>query len=626
MINIIKLLSATVLLSVGMHAENCVQNLIDSGEINYCFAENGELHLACKNLQSLKGLENVPNAAFITFIDLSNNKISDIKTDSFMHFPNLMQLCLNNNQINDISGLVCPENLRELHITHNKLRMLDFNQFISFPMLYVMNAGFNEIEQIVPADGLLPHLEILFLNNNKIKELSSYMFTCCPDLQALYLQDNAINIVCDDCFNGLFKLRLLYLYNNMITTINSNIFRSLKNLHTLYLRNNAIKVLEKGWDQDLHNLQLLDISDNKCENIVIKKDGVVTQNNAKYSSSIKVGESKSEIERFLSVVRKEIYQDILVDGKVIKEGVKDCEIRYPNIKKILDNYKRPFTVLDIGASEGYFSLRIAAEYDCTCVMIEGDKTLLLPHICQLNKRLDNVVVLEKFITPQDLKELGECEHFDLVLAFNVIHQLKDDWKDGIDYLLTLGDNMLIETPPPGCRTAANGYTLPLIEEYLSQNKHGKIVAQVPRYGRPGLPSPEQKYSNVYLFQMNKNVLLKPTWKSPNVRFYPVNSTFEEKIIYKPRIDKTIDWKKGINLWTFKNMNGVYPSKDVIRQEIKRLSGFAHSDFVPWNMIIQGASLDLIDWDDNNFPSNNHNFDMCWSQLNFRLFTTRDHLR
>ena len=320
--------------------------------------------------------------------------------------------------------------------------------------------------------------------------------------------------------------------------------------------------------------------------------------------------STEEINNFLAQVRDEIYQDIVIDGVTIKEGVRDCEIRYPNIKKILDQYQRPFTVLDIGASEGYFSLRIAREYDCTCVMLEGDKTLLLPQICGLNKQRDNVVVLEKFITPQDLKELGECEHFDLVLAFNVVHQLKDKWKETIDALLTLGDHVLIETPPPGCRTSANKENLPLIEAYLSQNPSGKVVDRVPRYGRPGLPGPDQKYSNVYLFEMHKNILLKPTWGSPNLRFYAINSNFKEKTLYKPRIDKTLPWKRGINLWTFKYLNGVYPAENVIHQEIKRLSTFAHGDFLPWNMIVQGNNLELIDWEDNNAPECMHNYEAC----------------
>lgn len=332
----------------------------------------------------------------------------------------------------------------------------------------------------------------------------------------------------------------------------------------------------------------------------------------------------AEIQAFLAKVRPDTYQDILVDGNVIKEGVKDCEVRYPNIKQIADKYKRPFTVLDIGASEGYFSIKMAQEYKdkATCVMIEGDKTLLLPEICNINKGLNNLVVLEKFITPLDLKELGECEHFDIVLAFNVIHQMKEAWKETLDYLLTLGDYIFIETPPIGCHTAANKDLLPLIEDYLSKHKNGRVVGRVPRYGRPGLDTPDQKYSNVYLFQMNKNVLTKPTWGSPNKRFYPVISTFNEKAIYKPRINKIIPWISGINVWTFKNMNGTYPFKTTMHEEIKRLSALPHTDFLPWNIIVQGNHLELIDWDDNNAPGAMHNADACIAQYEAKEFMER----
>ena len=114
--------------------------------------------------------------------------------------------------------------------------------------------------------------------------------------------------------------------------------------------------------------------------------------------------------------------------------------------------------------------------------------------------------------------------------------------------------------------------------------------------------------------MNKNVLLKPTWQSPNERFYPINSTFKEKTLYKPRIDKTIPWKKGINLWTFKKLNGVYPTKNVIYNEIKRLAALPHEDFVPWNMVIQGKTIELIDWEDSNIPAYMHNADICMAHF------------
>lgn len=263
-----------------------------------------------------------------------------------------------------------------------------------------------------------------------------------------------------------------------------------------------------------------------------------------------------------------------------------CTLRYNIIKKILDTYQRPFTVLDIGAGDGSLSLRIASEYsNSTCVMIEGDRKFLLPQLCTLHKQLNNIIVLEKNIEPSDLVELASCEHFDLVIACNVIQNSKGHAKEIIDALLMLGDHIIIETP--------------LLKEYLVHNKYGKALDCA---------------SDIYLFQMHKNILTKPTWGSPNLRFYAINSTFKEKTIYKPRINKTIPWKPGINLWTFKQMNGVYPKKEIIHDEIKRLSAFPHLDFLPWNMIIQGHTIELIDWDDNNAPHYMHNYQACLAQF------------
>lgn len=323
-------------------------------------------------------------------------------------------------------------------------------------------------------------------------------------------------------------------------------------------------------------------------------------------------QAELNLEHFLETMKPEIYQDILINGAIVKEGVKNCDKREPYIDDLLNKYERPFTVLDIGSSQGYFSIKIAINYPhAHCVMIEGDATNKLPQICELNSSLHNLVVLEKFITVEELRELGQCEHFDVVLAFNVIHHFKGRWQEAIDALLTLGDNILIETPPIGCHTAANSSIIPLIVQYLDEHTPAQVIGKVPRYGRLGLPGPDQKYANLYLAQMHKNVLPKSTWGTSHLRYYAIHSTFAEKTLFKPRINKIITWKPGINLWTFKYLNGVYPYRSHINQEIQRLAKLPHGDFVPWNMIVQGDHLELIDWDDNNFPEGINNADLCW---------------
>jgi len=88
----------------------------------------------------------------------------------------------------------------------------------------------------------------------------------------------------------------------------------------------------------------------------------------------------------------EQYQDIIINNKIVKKasGKHNCPFRYELIKReLLDDYERPFTMLDLGASQGYYSLRAAYDYDSVCVMIEGNNGAYkmigtqLQEICEL---------------------------------------------------------------------------------------------------------------------------------------------------------------------------------------------------------------------------------------------------
>jgi hypothetical protein len=62
-------------------------------------------------------------------------------------------------------------------------------------------------------------------------------------------------------------------------------------------------------------------------------------------------------------------------------------------------------------------------------------------------------------------------------------------------------------------------------------------------------------------------------------------------------------KKGINLVTFLALNGTYPTKYDIKQTISKLTKGRLSDFTPWNLIVQGNNLELIDQRDKGYRVN-----------------------
>ncbi|MGB8468055.1 MAG: class I SAM-dependent methyltransferase [Candidatus Babeliales bacterium] len=293
------------------------------------------------------------------------------------------------------------------------------------------------------------------------------------------------------------------------------------------------------------------------------------------------------------------YNDIVINGKVICTGYgQSCESRYIAIQQVANQYTRPFTVLEIGPSEGYISLQLAHHYDATCVMVQDPSynNDVLNKLCRLNTQLHNLVLLSKRITVEELEQLAKCEHVDMVIAMNVVHHYDTHWQRVIDALLQLGDNIIIETPPAQTTDTqtANVALLPYIQQYLEQ-QNGSIIAQTPRWSNPAL------LANTYWFQRQKNALQTTSWYNlhPFPANYTIHSNWHTKELQKIINGRSMvtPWKKGINLITFKMLNGTFPTKEKVAKLIMNMRRERSSDCLPHNMVIQGDTIALIDCED-----------------------------
>ncbi len=167
------------------------------------------------------------------------------------------------------------------------------------------------------------------------------------------------------------------------------------------------------------------------------------------------------IKKFLKTYT-ESYQDVFAQGRVILKGSNRCDIRYDLIQPILNLYKtKPFfSLLDIGAAEGYFSFRVASEYkNASCVMIDSyqqknglSSLAKILDIYKLNSDLQNVFFLNYHLTIKGIAQLATLEHFNIVLAFLVLHQMaarepqrKEFVFKALQELFKLGDNVIIES-------------------------------------------------------------------------------------------------------------------------------------------------------------------------------------
>lgn len=188
--------------------------------------------------------------------------------------------------------------------------------------------------------------------------------------------------------------------------------------------------------------------------------------------------SREEMLCQLSQERYFPYQDVIINNEVLAVGVgPDCASRYEAIKCILEKYKSPIKVLDIGASNGYFSLKIAHDFDALCVM--ADVSNRLCDICRFNDQISGIVYLKRALSLEDLIALNQLEHFDVVLALNVVHHMSP-YKEILDIIFELGDTVIIETPPANDARAEKNSDVPLIEKYLLDKQNGKIIAHTPR--------------------------------------------------------------------------------------------------------------------------------------------------
>jgi hypothetical protein len=275
----------------------------------------------------------------------------------------------------------------------------------------------------------------------------------------------------------------------------------------------------------------------------------------------------------------EQYQDIWLNGKV-KKGVRECESRYNAILPLLP--KKPFTLLDIGANLGYFSFRIASERpDAVCVLIEAD-TPELSAIAEANA-LPNVIILKQRMSTELLSRLAKCEIFDVVLALNIAHHIGSDCMDALEQL---GDTLIVETPNPAdSGSCGQQHLQPIFERVSSYAKVGEFTR--------------------HTSDVNSLMAVKPSKRTRlELKYWDADEAGQQGIekISKSgakfiKAGKKRNWINGINYRTFQHLNGIYPAPDAIRSALQGLDFGAHQDISPWNIIISGQQLNLIDTDD-----------------------------
>ena len=148
------------------------------------------------------------------------------------------------------------------------------------------------------------------------------------------------------------------------------------------------------------------------------------------------------------------YQDIVINGKVVRKGLRECESRWRTVNHFLQGFEgRPFKMLDIGAAEGYFTFQAAFSYpESEYQMLEVAKTncYRLRKILEWSGSPPNIYLVNSIFDARFPMETLKYEHYDVVLCFNVLHHMhifnSDSVEDVLAKLKSIGSHLLIETP------------------------------------------------------------------------------------------------------------------------------------------------------------------------------------
>jgi SAM-dependent methyltransferase len=295
------------------------------------------------------------------------------------------------------------------------------------------------------------------------------------------------------------------------------------------------------------------------------------------------------------------YQDVRLHGTTVDKGQRDCATRYALIKQALPKWTRPFTVLDLGAAQGYFGIRFAEDFDyCCSVMI--DEGPQLAQILTANN-LAFTVGLQTRLTEAHLEALADSEHLDVILALNILHHFPDPGR-ALRAVLRMGEEMFVEVPGPE-DVAACGDSHEWLED-LVRAEGGVVLGAVASHTTPSTSR------RLYHIRRQKAVLQRSYMggSPPPLRMHQIVSTLAGKVWNVPEKNEARTWWPGINLQTYLTLGGVYPPRERIAQlvekEVKRavfgegdigLTGIDHMDIRPWNIILSGDAVTLIDWAD-----------------------------
>ena len=360
------------------------------------------------------------------------------------------------------------------------------------------------------------------------------------------------------------------------------------------IREQYLKFLDREPDLDD-----LDYYFNELKNNQINLDDLI--------NIIKNSDEFKELSKNQKIPQSEVssvdtYNDIRINGKTLSLGYRNSEKRYSEIFKFCKKFNRPISVLDLGAAEGYFTFRLAEDFDGVFVAVESNSERKLLELCKKNND-PKILLLNKQMNLKNLKNIKEVQHFDIVLALNIIHHFDEPFQDILETLVSMSSFCFLEHPN-SLENESTKNSQRLDTEKLNLEKFKPILLNKNPSGL-GDSLNKKLERNLWLLQNTQSKTIDRGWRGASKyteEFGPgnqisVKSNFDEINVDYGLRDEKRNWIQGIDLRTFLEYDGVYPTNEKIINLIDNLKIKNAKDLGPHNLILNGKRLFLIDQND-----------------------------
>lgn len=173
--------------------------------VPFTITSNGVLRIEGKGIKDISGLRDLTAAdkAKVKVLSLSNNQIASIPIYIFEGFQHLVKLDLSYNRISELKSgdFLNQWALQELNISHNQIKKMD--QYLGLKHsvgnrvlsgLKKLNLSHNKLTQITPAffKQETPNIQDLNLSYNLIDDVPAQAFHNLIDLKELHVEGNPL--------------------------------------------------------------------------------------------------------------------------------------------------------------------------------------------------------------------------------------------------------------------------------------------------------------------------------------------------------------------------------------------------------------------------------------------------